>query len=31
MRGQATLAMVAPRGEKTLALRARAVLVEGDL
>ncbi len=31
VRGRATTAWVAPRGEKTLALRARAILVEGDL
>ncbi len=30
MRGRATLAWVAPRGERSLALKARAVLVEGD-
>ena len=30
MRGRAALAWVAPRGERTLSLRARAVLVEGD-
>ena len=31
MRGTATAARVAPRGERALALRARTILVEGDL
>ncbi len=31
MRGLATAARVAPRGEKSLALKARAILVDGDL
>ncbi len=30
MRGRATAARVAPRGERALALRARTILVEGD-
>ena len=30
MRGSAAAAMAAPRGERMLALRARAILVEGD-